>query len=151
MTRETYQKMRERQQNEYNAFSKTCMFFAFSNEQFNEGMKKLGLNTNDTDKIYSIGLGGFILRTKSKEQFKLLDRFDAERKNAIKNDKDGTGFIKEMFEYEMYNHEYGYTRDISDTLDALGITAEEIATNENLSNGFNIARKIVLDYADKND
>ena len=31
-----------------------------------------------------------------------------------------------MFRYELSNHEYVYTRDLQDTLDALGLTIEEI-------------------------
>ena len=36
------------------------MKFAFSDEQFNQSMKELGLKPDDTDKVVSIGGGGFI-------------------------------------------------------------------------------------------
>ena len=97
MTRETYIEMKDRHSKEYNEFTKGCVFFAFSEEQFNEGMEKIGLTPNDTDKIYRTAGGGFILRTKSKDQAKLFKRFYKEKQEAIKNDKDGTGFIREMF------------------------------------------------------
>ncbi|MBR1620271.1 hypothetical protein IJ674_10330 [bacterium] len=148
---ETYQEMKNRHQKEYNDYTKNCVFFAFSNKQFDEGMQKLGLKPDETDKIYSIGHGGFILRTKSKEHNELFLRFAKEKQQAIDNDKDGTGFIRQMFEYEMNNHEYGYTRDITDTLDAVGYTAEEIATDEKLLNGFKIARKTVIDWYDEHN
>lgn len=151
MTRETYVQMKDRHRKEYTDFSENCVFFAFSNDQFNEGMKKIGLNPTDTDKIYSTGHGGFILRTHSKGQIELFKRFTEEEKQAIADDKDGTGFIREMFEYEMNNHEYGYTRDITDTLDCLGMTIKEIAEDKRLANGFKIAQKAVFDWFDKHN
>ncbi|WJV31818.1 hypothetical protein QTG56_24610 (plasmid) [Rossellomorea sp. AcN35-11] len=39
------------------------MQFAFSDQQFAEGMKKLGLGVGDEDKVVSIGAGGFILKS----------------------------------------------------------------------------------------
>jgi len=139
MTRETYSQLKSRHEKEYNEFSKDCVFFAFSNKQFEEGMEKLGLKPDETDKIYSIGHGGFILRTKSKEQNEMFLRFIKEHQQAIDNDTDGSGYIKEMFEYEMGNHEFGYTGDITDTLEALSLTMEEIRASETLSNGYALA------------
>lgn len=146
---ETYQQMKNRHEKEYNDFSKNSIFFAFSNQQFDEGMQKLGLDPNDTKKIYSIGNGGFILRTKSKEMHELFARFCKEHNCAIANDTDGTGYIYQMFEYEMFNHEYGYTGDISSTLDALDITIDEINADNRLLNGFKLAKKNVLDWFNK--
>lgn len=151
MTRETYKEMKDRHSKEYNEFTKGCVFFAFSEKQFNEGMEKIGLTPNDTDKIYRTAGGGFILRTKSKDQAKLFKRFYKEKQEAIKNDKDGTGFIREMFEYELNNHEYGYTRELTDTLDSLDLTIEEIAADEKLLNGFKIAQKAVIDWFDEHN
>lgn len=62
---------------------------------------------------------------------------------AIAADPDGTGFVYEMFLYEMDNHEYGYTGDLEDTLDALGMTIEEIAASEKLMAGLEKAKKVV--------
>ena len=151
MEKETYAQMKTRQQKEYNDFTKDCVFFAFSNQQFEDGMRKLGLKVDDYKKIYDIWFGGFILRTKSREYGNLLKRFREEHKKAVADDNDGTGYIREMFEYEMNNHEYGYTRDISDTLDALSITEDEIVADERLLNGFKIARKAVIDWFNKNN
>ena len=46
-----YVELKRRQEKEVNEFP---MFFAFSKEQFSEGMKKLGLEPDEKDKIYSI-------------------------------------------------------------------------------------------------
>jgi hypothetical protein len=53
--------VKSKQQQEINDFP---MFFAFSEAQFNEGMKELGLRPSDTDKVCRLGwTGGFFLRT----------------------------------------------------------------------------------------
>lgn len=50
-----YSTLINEQQKEYESFTKDKMFFAFTEEQFNEGMKRFGLAPNDTDKVYQIG------------------------------------------------------------------------------------------------
>lgn len=47
-----YKVLKEKRQQEVNSFP---IAFAFSDQQFDEGMRKLGLNPTDTDKVYSIG------------------------------------------------------------------------------------------------
>lgn len=47
-------------------------------------------------------------------------------------DEDGTGFLYQMFKYELDNHEYGYTGDFEDTLDSLGLTWEEVTASPRL-------------------
>ena len=54
---------------------------------------------------------------------------------AIAEDQTGEGFIYEMFLCELDNHEYNYTRDTGDTLDALGYTAKEVIDNPRLKRG----------------
>lgn len=51
---------------------------------------------------------------------------DAEMEAAKAADEDGTGFLYQMFKYELDNHEYGYTGELEDTLDCLGLTWEEL-------------------------
>ena len=127
-----YLKLKEKHQKEVNDFP---FGFAFSNEQFKDMMKKFGLKEKDTDKIYSIGAGGYIRKTDSEAMHNMFKRHREEIENEIKNDKDGTGFIYEMFRYELSNHEYCVTYDIEPTLDALGLTLEEINKNQNLVKG----------------
>lgn len=38
------------------------LFFAFNNQQFAKGMRKIGLSETETDKIVSIGAGGYLLK-----------------------------------------------------------------------------------------
>ena len=131
-----YRVLKEKHQKEINDFP---LMFAFSKKQFAEGMEKLGLKETDTDKIISIGAGGYMKKSDEKAFDDILARHEAERKEAINNDIDGTGYILDMFSYELSNHEYCYTGDISDTLDCLRYTREEIKTDAKLLKGLNLA------------
>jgi hypothetical protein len=134
---ENYKKMKREHQAEIDNFP---MFFAFGNDQFDENIKKVGLTPEDTDKILSIGYGGFI-RKKDREKFlNMMERHDKELQQAIKEDKTGEGFIKDMFLYELGNHEYIVTGRFDDTLDAVGLTLEEVKENEALEHGLIKAR-----------
>lgn len=127
-----YAELKNKQQKAVNDFP---IFFAFNNKQFENGMKQLGLTMEDIDKIYSIGGGGYIRKTDSEALDTLLSNHQAEHQKAIYADTDGTGYIYDMFSYELGNHEYGYTRELEDTLNALDLTEEEINANQNLLNG----------------
>jgi len=125
------------------------MFFAFSDKQFEEGMKKFGLDPDrDLDKIARIPGGGFIKKTDSKALKDLFNEKERRFQELFEGDESGEGFIKDMFEYELGNHEYGYTHDLSDTLDALGYTSEDIKNNEKLSRGLQLAVYEVLSWDD---
>ena len=56
--------IKKRHQEEINTFQ--GLFFAFSNNQLKEGLERVGLTETDTDKIYSIGAGGYIRKDRSK-------------------------------------------------------------------------------------
>lgn len=138
-----YKEMKDRHGKEVNDFP---MFFAFSNEQFDEGMKKLGLEPDDKDQICSTGYGGFIKKADSKKYNEMFIRFAQERKAAIEADQTGEGFIYDMFDYELANHEYGYTRDVSDALGALGLTVEEVNADQRLLHGMKKACRAQVDW-----
>ena len=128
-----YADLKQRQQEEFNAFP---MQYAFSNQQFAEGMAALGLEPTDTDKIYKAPGGGFYRREDSQRLNEMMERFDRELSEAIAADKTGDGFIFEMFLDELDNHEYGYTGDTEETLYALGYTAKQVLGNPRLKHGF---------------
>ena len=137
-----YLELKQRQQKEVNDFP---FGFAFSNQQFKEMMEKFGLKETDTDKIYSIGAGGYIRKSDSNAFDEMFKRHRKEIEDEIEKDKKGTGFIYSMFSYELANHEYCITYDIEPTLDALGLTLDEINKKENLLNGL---RKALKEYRD---
>ena len=132
---ETYAQLRARQQKETDDFP---MFFAFSNEQFAEGMRKFGLSPDDTGKIYKLGnTGGFYLRTDAEQLHAMFERHGQELTVAMK-DKD---FAVGAFRYQLNNHEYCITYDSSDALAALGLTDEDLTNNKTLNAAFNKAEK----------
>lgn len=63
---------------------------------------------------------------------------------AIAGDKTGEGFIYQMFLYELNNHEYGYTGDTEEALDALGYTAEEVVADDRLNRGITLAHQKIM-------
>ena len=141
-----YQEMKDRQQKEFDAFP---MGAAFSQQQFQNMMEKWGLTVNDTDKICSIGGGCYIRKADIAAFTTLINKTAAELKNAITAELTGDGFIFDMFVYELANHEYCITYDLEDTLDALGLTAEQINADKRLSHGLNKAIKTYLKSPNK--
>lgn len=137
-----YQKLRDRQQQEFNALP---LGFAFNDRQFAETMQGWGLDPEkDLDKIYSIGYGGFVQKKDADLLHTTTARHEAELSAAIAEDRTGEGFIYQMFRYELDNYEYSYTMDLSDTLDALGYTAEDINADKRLLHGLERACAAIL-------
>lgn len=138
-----YREMKNRHQKEVNEFP---MFFAFNEEQFAEGMRKLGLEPEDTDKIYKLGnSGGFYRKTDGKALVDMFNRHEKEKAQAIAEDTTGKGFIFDMFLYELANHEYCITYEYEDTFDAVGLTREEIYANNALVAGLKLATEKYLE------
>jgi hypothetical protein len=136
--------MRERQQKEFSDLP--GKFFAFSDKQFNEGMQKVGLAPDDLKAIVSIGMGGFIRKDCLQGLKDHLDKSNKELQDAYASDKNGTGFLYDAFCYEMANHEYSITNDMNDTLQALGLTAEQVKSNANMRNALKKAAKPYYGY-----
>lgn len=139
----TYEEMKNKHQEEYDTFAKDKIFYIFtsSKEEFEKKLKEYGLNRED---ICSIGFGGFVKKEYKEKLKSLIRRHKTEKQNAIEQDKDGSGFIKSMFEYELYNHEFLYTRDINDTLDDMGYSIKQIKSNPALKNGLDLAIKAII-------
>lgn len=134
-----YLTIKERQQKEVNAFP---MFFAFSDEQFRAGMVKLGLLPDETDKIYRLGhTGGYYRKSDAPVLREMFERHERERAEAIAADETGEGYILDMFDYELANHEYCITYDIEPTLNALGLTEDDVNEDPRLLWGLGLAIK----------
>lgn len=128
-----YQKLQKKQQKEVNNFP---MVYAFGQQQFEEAMQKLGLAPSETDKVCSVyGCGDILLKKDLPAFLEMLKRHHQEMTDAICLDVTGEGFIYEMFSTELANHEYSVTCDISDTLNALNLTMEQINNNRQLLRG----------------
>ena len=137
-----YAELRQRQQEEFNALP---LGFAFSQKQFDEMMRDWGLDPEkDCGKIYRIPAGGYVQKKDADLLHQTVGRHDAELTAAIAEDKTGDGFIYQMFLAELADHEYGYTGDDDDTLDALGYTMEQVMADKRLLHGFEKARRVIL-------
>ena len=86
------------------------LFWAFNENQFNEGKKE----NPTTGKYTSIGMGGYLPSSNVNEYLKGLKTLDKWYKEAIKQVK-----ANEAILYELNNHECFYTGDITDALDVL--------------------------------
>lgn len=117
---ETYTQLKQRQEKDLNDFK--GIFFAFNNDQFKEGMQKIGLTVADTKQIYSLGAGGYIRKDRSADFHAMMDRHAAERKQLKKN----ASILLDALVYELQNHEYCISGDTDPALDALGFTKEDI-------------------------
>ena len=122
-----YTELKSKHQKEVDAFP---FGFAFSQKQFDEMMSKWGLTPDDTDKIYKIGGGGYIRKSDSEAMENMFARHEAERKAAMQDEE----FAFEAFNYELGNHEYCITGKLDDTLDALGLTINEVSADPKLAN-----------------
>ena len=100
-------------------------------------MKKLGLKPSDTDKVCTIYGAGDIIRKSDLPAYREMQkRHRNELLEAINSDETGDGFIFDMFDYELANHEYGYTRDPHDALMTLGMSLNKVANDDRLRHGF---------------
>ncbi len=131
--------MWNRQQKEVNALP---IRFAFNQEQFREIMKEWGLRPKmDLDKIARIPYGGFIQKKDAPLMHETFARHHRELQAAMDADPTGEGFIKDMFLYELENHEYSYTGTAEDALDSLGLSFEDVAADPRLARGLDLAEK----------
>ena len=116
----TYQELKRKHSEDIDNFE--GIFFAFNNKQFKEGMEKVGLTISDTKEIYSLGVGGYIRKDKSKDFEDMLERHTKERQELKKEEKT----LLSALVYELQNHEYCISGDTEPALNALGFTKEEI-------------------------
>lgn len=134
-----YEELRQRQREAVNALP---LGFAFSQKQFAEMMRGWGLDPKkDVDKICFIGDGGYVQKKDAGLLHETQKRHDNELEEAIAADTTGEGFIYEMFLCELSDHEYAYTGDITDTLDVLGYTREQVLNDPRLNRGLEKAIK----------
>ena len=119
-----YTDLKAKHQAEVNAFP---FGFAFNQSQFDKMMIKWGLKPTDIREILSIGGGGYIRRSDADAFKEMMGRHKIQMKMAMKKNEDD--FLFHMFNYELANHEYCVTGELDDTLDALGLTIEEINAN----------------------
>ena len=137
---ETYKEMKERHQSEVNALP---LAFAFSESQYKAKLAAWNITEEEAraGAVVGIGAAGFIRSSDRDLVTKTFERIHDEERTAIDADTTGDGFIYQMFFYELSNHEFSYTGDVNETLDALQLTADEVNNSAALQHGLKRAVK----------
>lgn len=133
MTNE-YEQLKEKHSEELNKFP---VAFAFNDEQLKEALKKLKATKNEVCGVYG---GGIIKKTNTKKWFQMFKDQHAEHKKCMENKK----YVYEMFLYELANHEYCITYDLTDTLNSLNLTIKQVKKSELLTNQLIKAKEYYL-------
>lgn len=121
-----YEQLRQKQQEEFNAFP---IHFAFGQEQIDRKIKELKLSKDPkkrAEQIVPIGAGGFVLKKDFPAFAEMCKRHSRQRIEAMAEGEKGGTYLYDMFRTELVNHEYGYTVDVSDTLESLGLTEKDL-------------------------
>lgn len=143
----SYVEFMRAQQKEFDDFANEHMFFAYNQKQFDEGMQKLRLKPTDTDKLYSGFAGGYYKKEDAGELHNILSKHQQELKRGL---KDGD-FAYDAFYSELANHEYCITYDPDEAFSALGLTVEEVMSDQVLSKAYLKAKKDYLEDIEKNN
>ncbi len=110
-----YQQIKQKRSDDTNAlFTTLGVFWAFSNEQFKEGLSKTTLLPGE--KLADIGAGGYMPRHNYDALVQGMKAIEKTFKQAIKDAKARTEHIL----YELNNHECFYTGNIESACEALG-------------------------------
>lgn len=120
--------MKKAHQEEVNRFP---FGFAFGSKQFAEMMQGWGLNAEskeDLQKIVSIGAGGYVRKEDVPDMEEMFARQKREQQEFRKRGKD----LFAMFCDALCDHEYIVTGDVMESLDALGISVEELNKSEQM-------------------
>ena len=135
---EDYQTMKKRYHDELNSLP---IKFAYSDEQFKDALAEMGLTEADTGRLVRVPGGGFMKKSESHLLKEAFLRKENEMESAIQADTDGTGFIFDMFDCELSNHEYCITGDPVPALEACGLSIEDVESNPAIKHGLKLAIK----------
>lgn len=140
-----YKELTERQQQEFNALPIKA---AFGRKQFIEMLESWNITEKEApEKIVNIGAGCFMLKEDTPQLKEISERHAAELAAELDADTTGETFKMQMFYYELANHEYIVTGDYYDTLQACGLTWEEINDDPTLKNALKLAtEKYLAEY-----
>lgn len=114
------------------------MFFAFNNEQFAEGLKKVGASKDET--IVSVGAGGYIKKCDAEA----LNKLEAEIWQSEREFLRDYGNLVNAITYELANHEFCIEYDPEPTMRVLGIEVDMIEKDETIGKAFREAKKKYL-------
>ena len=126
-----YKELKNKQQKEFHNFP---MFFAFLEEQMNEGLIKLNTTRDD---IVSIGFSGYVRKSDLKA-YKEMQKTHEQQMEKVLEDKE---FLYQAFRYELANHEFCVNEEYNETLSSLGLKFETLTKEQKA-----IMQKAAEDY-----
>ena len=132
-----YQELKVFNREEVAAFPK---FYAFTDEQYYEGMKKLGVQ-DEKDGVL-VDCGCFIRLSDVDAWGEMWDRIKARKVEALKDEK----FLKQALIDELFNYEYGYALEdetVEQVLRVLGFSWEDVDSSKKLFKALESAKKYV--------
>lgn len=146
---ETYKELRERQRAEVDALP---LGFAFSDAQFEEMKKRLGVKDNSELYALSGSAGGFFRKVDAELIHGTFIRHAKERKAAIFTpDGINAEYLEAAFYYEMCNHEFAINWEGEENvLAAVEITPEQMKKHPEILEAWNRAKRRYYADAEKN-
>lgn len=139
-----YRAQQAEQQRRMSDFTSKYAFFAFDENQFNEGLEKLGIAPGTEGALVRIPGGGYVLADKAQDFRDLLKSFRRERDEALRDAETGAQFAYDMFRASLNDNEYSYSEDAEDTLNSLGYDLQDIEADPVLKTAFDKACKDIL-------
>jgi len=143
-----YRELKQKHRDELDNFK--GIFHAFTDAQFEEGLKKLGLELEDAkEKVAQMyagssvlknrrnakgqygqygqyyvdeAIGSFILKNRRDAFDSMLNAHRTEKQELLKDEQ----FLSRALTYELCNHEYCYTSDTTDALEELGLKYNDV-------------------------
>ena len=117
---DSYDALQKAHQEDISNFPILWLFGKKSDAELAEAISKIGAKS--VDDLVGIGGGGYIHKEK-KEDFLTMMQNHGEERNKFSSNQNN---LIEVIFSEMCNHEYAYTQDPEDTLNALGKTYQDL-------------------------
>lgn len=135
---EIYEEMENRHREE---LDRLPIQWAFGKEQLEEALKVLGVEPGKASdiKLVRIPGGGICTEETSNELTATLRRQVEEQQALINADTTGQGFIFDMFDYQLANHEFCITGDFVPAIEACGLSPEDVEKSPELRHGLKMA------------
>lgn len=134
---DSYDALQKAHQEDISNFPILWLFGKKSDAELAEAISKIGAKS--VDELVGIGGGGYIHKEK-KEDFLTMMRKHAREKEAFSSNPNN---LIEVIFSEMCDHEYNYTQDPEDTLNALGKTYKDLQ-DPNFKKAWKLAEKKCL-------
>lgn len=138
-----YTTLRDTWQKRYNEFP---MGFAFSEQQLQEQLKKLGVKSKED--VVSIGVGGGFIRKTDIDAFKQMTKEVHDEQVKARDDDE---YLYQMFVYEMGNCEYQLTYDTQYVLEMGCNMRLSDLKDARVAKIWNKAKKDFIQMCDEND